>query len=237
MKQFIEHAKKLVNINISPDQMQAFQTYEDLLIEWNEKFNLTAIRERSQIRTKHFLDSLTCSLAWRDEIPANLIDIGSGAGFPGIPLKIAFPVLEVVLVESIGKKASFCRHIIDTLNLKSIKVCTERVEVIGQNPQYREKFDFAVARAVANLPTLAEYMLPLVKTGGLVLAQKGDGAEKEIHTAEKAIDLLGGRAKQLLPVRLPDVEGERFLVIIEKVKNTPSQYPRRVGVPSGKPLI
>ena len=150
MDRFVQDAQQLLNVRLSGTQVDSFHLYEQELMTWNEKFNLTAIRDIEQIRNKHFLDSLTCMLAWGDNRPKSLIDVGSGAGFPGIPLKIIFPTMQLTLVESVGKKTKFCQHIVDILNLEHVNIIQDRAEVLGQNPKYREKFEWAVARAVAN---------------------------------------------------------------------------------------
>ena len=156
--------------------------------------------------------------------------------FQAYPLKILQPSLSLTLVESVGKKADFCRHVVTTLGLEKVDVTQSRAEEVGQSPEHRERFDWAVARAVANLPVLAEYLLPLVRVGGAVLAQKGESAPAEAHASEKAVRLLGGRLRQLIPVDLPGVAEERYLVVIDKIAATPPNYPRRVGVPGKKPL-
>jgi 16S rRNA (guanine527-N7)-methyltransferase len=165
-----------------------------------------------------------------------LIDVGTGAGFPGIPLKICYPNMRLTLVESVGKKAEFCRHLAQTLSLDNVDVVNSRAEEIGQMPSHREKYDIAVARAVANLPILVEYLLPLVKIGGLMLAQKGENGPVEVQTVEKSVKLLGGQIQQLREIQLPGVVENRYLIIIKKVAATPRQYPRRVGIPFKNPL-
>ena len=236
MEKLTQDTFNLLDIRLSPRQIAAFERYEAELIDWNSRHNLTAIRESEGIRTKHFLDSLTCVMAWRDNPPNSLIDIGTGAGFPGLPLKILQPSLNLALVESVGKKAEFCRHISNVLGMEKVEVLQSRAEEVGQLPKYRERFDWAVARAVANLPILAEFLLPLVKVGGAVLAQKGESGPAEAHSSERAIRLLGGRLRQLIKVDLPGVAEERYLVIIDKIAATPPNYPRRVGIPAKKPL-
>lgn len=237
MDQFVQDAQQLLNVRLSNAQVDSFRLYQQELLTWNEKFNLTAIRDIEQIRTKHFLDSLTCVLAWGDNRPKSLIDVGTGAGFPGIPLKIIFPSMQLTLVESVGKKTKFCQHIVDILNLEYVNIIQDRAEILGQNPKYREKFEWAVARAVANLPVLVEYLLPLVRLGGGVIAQKGESGPAETQKASKAIQILGGTLRQLLPVTIPGVVEERYLVIIDKNARTPKLYPRRSGIPAKKPLI
>jgi 16S rRNA (guanine527-N7)-methyltransferase len=236
MDTLIQDAKTLFNVHLTARQVMALINYEKELLEWNQKFNLTAIRDVESIRVKHFLDSYSCVLAWQANPPLRLIDVGTGAGFPGIPLKIIYPNTHVTLVESVGKKAMFCQHIVSKLGLEDIEVIKTRAEDIGQNKKHRESYDYAVARAVANLNILSEYLLPLVKVGGTVLAQKGETAHAEAQSAEKAMKILGGKLKQIIPVQLPNVADERYLVLIDKVFSTPSQYPRKTGIPSKTPL-
>jgi 16S rRNA (guanine527-N7)-methyltransferase len=237
MEKLAHDAQTLFNVHITGRQMMAFITYEKELIEWNQKFNLTAIRDTESIRTKHFLDSFSCVLAWKASPPNHLIDIGTGAGFPGIPLKILYPSLKLTLVESVGKKAMFCQHIVRVLGLEHVNVIHARAEDLGQKLEHREKYDWAVARAVANLNVLSEYLIPLVKVGGMALAQKGESGPAEAQSAEKAMELLGGKLKQLIPVNLPGVVEDRYLVVVEKVAATPPKYPRKPGIPMKQPLV
>ncbi|MHB0989494.1 MAG: 16S rRNA (guanine(527)-N(7))-methyltransferase RsmG [Bellilinea sp.] len=236
MEKLAQDLRSLVGIQLTMRQLAAFKKYEEVLLEWNKNINLTAIRDGEGIRNKHFLDSLTCMLAWRDRPPERLIDIGTGAGFPGIPLKIIMPRLQLTLVESVGKKLEFCRHMVDILGLENVTCLQARAEELGLAHGHREKYDWAVARAVANLPVLAEYLLPLVRVGGGMLAQKGETGPAEAHKADHAIHVLGGRIKQLIPVLLPGVTEERFLVVVDKVSATPPGYPRRVGLPAKRPI-
>jgi len=236
MEKLIQEAQALFNVHLTGRQVMALVTYEKELLEWNQKFNLTAIRDIESIRTKHFLDSFSCVLAWKSSPPNNLIDIGTGAGFPGIPLKILYPNLKLTLVESVRKKAIFCQHIVSRLGLEHVDVIQTRAEDLGQNPQHRENYDWVVARAVASMNVLSEYLLPLVKVGGTMLAQKGESGPAEAQSAEKAIALLGGKLKQLIPVHLPGVADDRYLVVVDKVAATPPKYPRKPGIPAKKPL-
>lgn len=236
MDTWVKDVCSTVGIRLTARQIKAFQRYEDELIQWNSRVNLTAIRDREGIRSKHFLDSLTCCLAWRERPPEKLIDIGSGAGFPGIPLKIIYPRLKVTLVESVGKKLEFCRHIVQTLGLEEVNLLQARAEEIGLQREHRQQYDWAVARAVANLPVLSEYLLPLVALGGKMLAQKGESAHAEVVAAEKAIRVLGGQLQQIIPVLIPGIAEERYLVVIDKIASTPPGYPRRVGLPARRPL-
>lgn len=231
-----QEIRNLIGIQLTPRQLSAFTRYEEILLEWNQKFNLTAIRDAETIRSKHFLDSLTCMLAWRDRSPEKLIDIGTGAGFPGIPLKIMMPRLRLTLVDSVGKKLDFCRHIVNTLGLDNVTCLQARAEELGLSREHREKYDWAVARAVANMPVLSEFLLPLVRVGGGILAQKGETGLAETQKAEPAIRVLGGRINKLIPILLPGVTEERFLVVVDKVSTTPPGYPRRVGLPAKRPI-
>jgi 16S rRNA (guanine527-N7)-methyltransferase len=226
----------LFNVHLVGRQVLALATYEKELMSWNQKFNLTAIRAVEGIRTKHFLDSFSCVLAWKANPPARLIDVGTGAGFPGIPLKILYPSMQVTLVESVGKKAMFCQHIIEVLRLDGIEVVNSRAETLGQDARHREKYDWAVARAVASLRVLSEYLLPLVKVKGTMLAQKGESGPAEAQSAEHAIKLLGGKLQQVIPLNLPGVVEDRYLVLVDKVHTTHPKYPRNAGHPAKEPL-
>ena len=232
----MQAAQKLFGVHLTGRQVAALLIFENELLAWNQKFNLTAIRDSEGIRIKHFLDSFSCVLAWKENPPMRLIDVGTGAGFPGIPLKILYPSMQLTLVESVGKKASFCRHAVGVLKLDRVEVITGRAEELGQLPAQRESYDWAVARAVAALPVLAEYLLPLVRVGGKMLAQKGHSGPVEAHNAEPALKLLGGQIRQLISVTLPGVAEERYLVVVDKLAATPPQYPRKPGVPAKKPL-
>jgi 16S rRNA (guanine527-N7)-methyltransferase len=236
METLARDAQALFNVHLSGRQVMALHTYEKELLEWNQKFNLTAIRDAESIRTKHFLDSFSCVLAWKSSPPNQLIDVGTGAGFPGIPLKILYPNLKLTLVESVGKKAMFCQHIVRVLGLEQVEVIQARAEDLGQDAGHREKYDWALARAVANLNVLSEYLIPLVRIGGTVLAQKGESGPAEAQSAEEAMRLLGGKLKQLIPVHLPGVADDRYLVVVEKVAATPPKYPRKPGIPMKQPL-
>jgi 16S rRNA (guanine527-N7)-methyltransferase len=236
MERLVHEAQQLFGVHLTERQVAALSLFERELLAWNEKLNLTAIRDEQGIRIKHFLDSYSCVLAWKGVPPRSLIDVGTGAGFPGIPLKILYPSMQLTLVESIGKKADFCRHIVETLKLEDVEVVTARVEDVGQLPDYRESYDWAVARAVAYLPALTEYLLPLVQVGGAMLAQKGQSGPEEAHKADKALKILGGSLRQLVPVTLPGVADERYLVVVDKVAATPAGYPRKPGIPAKKPL-
>ncbi len=236
MEQLVRNARELFHLQLTPRQMSALAIYERELLDWNQKFNLTALRDADSIRTKHFLDSLSCVLAWGAHPPHHLIDVGTGAGFPGLPLKILYPAMKVTLVESVGKKAMFCEHIVRMLGLEGVEVIKGRAEEVSCQPGHREQHDWAVARAVANLSVLCEYLLPLVKVGGMMLAQKGESGPAEAQFADSAMRILGGKLQQVIPVNLPGVADDRYLILVEKFAATPPKYPRKPGLPVKQPL-
>ncbi|HJW89058.1 MAG TPA: 16S rRNA (guanine(527)-N(7))-methyltransferase RsmG [Anaerolineales bacterium] len=236
MKELAEYARSLMGLGLTQTQIKAFERYEGELISWNTRFNLTAIDEPKKIRTKHFLDSLSCLLAMRNTRLDRVIDVGTGAGFPGLPLKLVCPAMRLTLVDSVGKKVAFCQHMVETLQLNDVEVVQERAETLGSASAHRQQYDWAVARAVSELPVLVEFLLPLVKIGGRALAMKGESGPAEAQSAERAMRMLGGRLQQLIPITLPGVEDQRYLVVIEKQAATPDRYPRRIGVPARKPL-
>ena len=237
MELLIRLAGEHLGIKINGLQAFQFTAYAQLLHEWNQKYNLTAITDPDEIIVKHFLDSLSCLQVIRDKNTFSLIDIGTGAGFPGIPLKIIRPDISLVLVESVGKKASFCAKVIDSLQLDNTRIIQTRAEEIGRLPDHRERYDWAVARAVAELPVLLEYLLPLVKLNGHILAMKGKDKQSEIISAQNAMTALGGELYQAEKITLPYNFGERVLIVIQKKFPTPSKYPRRIGIPAKKPLL
>lgn len=236
MDKLVLNALELFHVNLTGRQVMALLTYERELLDWNLKFNLTAIRDTESIRTKHFLDSFSCVLAWGANPPHHLIDVGTGAGFPGLPLKILYPGMKLTLLESVGKKAMFCEHIVRMLGLDNVEVIKARAEEIGQLPAHRERYEWAVARAVANMNVLSEYLLPFVKINGMMIALKGESGPAEAQSAEKTMKLLGGKLKQVLPVNLPGVADDRYLVIVDKFAATPPKYPRKPGMPMKQPL-
>ncbi|MCH8875549.1 MAG: 16S rRNA (guanine(527)-N(7))-methyltransferase RsmG [Chloroflexi bacterium] len=231
-----EQADSQFGVRLNARQLEAFDWYAAELQSWNQRFNLTSVTDREQIKIKHFLDSLSCLRVMHPEPGARIVDIGTGAGFPGIPVRIACPLVHMVLVESIGKKAQFCQHIVDELELTNVAVIHSRAEQVGRLPEYREQFDWALARAVAKLPTLLEYLLPLVKVDGIAIAQKGDTAPAEAQSARVAMQVLGGELEEIIPVELPGVAETRHLIVLRKSAATPEKYPRRPGVPGKRPL-
>lgn len=224
-----------IEIELNKEQVKKLYLYMELLIEWNDKMNLTAIIEPKEIILKHFVDSLTIAKYIKDE--AKVIDIGTGAGFPGIPLKIYRPDLKITLLDSLNKRLKFLDEVINELKLSDIETIHSRAEELGKNFEYREKFDVATSRAVANLSTLSEYLLPFVKIKGNCICMKSTNIEDEIEHAKKAIDILGGRIVENVTFNLPESDLNRRLIIFEKVKNTPKNFPRKPGIPAKKPIL
>ncbi len=236
MQELAQSVHSLLNIRLSAKQLSDLHIYERELLEWNTRFNLTAIDNPETIHTKHFLDSLTCVVAMQDTPIGRVLDLGTGAGFPGLPLKILYPKMRLTLVDSVGKKVKFCRHIVKVLQLEGVDVIQGRAESLGHQAIHREQYDWSIARAVAIMPVLMEYLLPFVKVGGKALAMKGQDAHAEAHTADHAIRILGGHLQRLVPITLPGVADERHLIVVDKVAATPKKYPRRTGAPAKKPL-
>lgn len=225
-----------LGLPLTDNQLELFKLYQALLLAWNQRMNLTAVRQPQEIQLRHFLDSLSCARVMGDLSNCKLADVGTGAGFPGLPLKILYPDLSLTLVESIAKKSRFLRALISELGLADVSVVTERAELLGHQAAYRGHYDWVISRGVAELRALVEYLLPLCRLGGKVLAQKGENAEREIAEAQPAILTLGGAAPSIHRLRLPGKDHERILVVIEKVAQTPAKYPRRVGIPAKRPL-
>lgn len=229
-------AQSRFGLRLSDGQLQAFTLYARELQDWNLRVNLTAITDPHEITVKHFLDSLSCLLALKPRPGDKLVDVGSGAGFPGIPLRIACPQIELVLVESIGKKADFCRHIVELLGLDGVQVVQARAELIGRSAEHRGRYDWAVARAVARLPVLLEYLLPLLRVGGAAIAQKGESGPTEAKQAQPALEILGGELQQVIPVELPGASEAHYLIVVTKINETPAKYPRRPGIAAKRPI-
>ena len=223
-------------VGVTDEQTAQLARYQALLHEWNQRINLTAITDPEEVRVRHFLDSLTVASVTGDLSGQRLIDIGTGAGFPGLPLKIVYPQMALTLVESVTKKTRFLQEVVQALGLDEVRVLDARAETLGQQPSYRERYDWAVARAVADLRVLAEYLLPFCRIGGQMLAMKGQSAPEEVERAVHAIELLGGSAPQMHKIRLPGREEQYYLVRSTKVQPTPFDYPRQPGRPAKRPL-
>lgn len=235
-----EFAKKVqelsneIGILLNEKQMEQFYAYMELLLDWNQKINLTAITEPEEIILKHFIDSMTIAKHIKEN--ATLIDVGTGAGFPGIPLKIIREDIEVTLLDSLNKRINFLNEVIHKLKLTKIQAIHSRVEEFGQNKKYRENFDYATSRAVANLATLVEYLMPLVKLKGTCISMKGSNVEEEIQQSKKAISVLGGEIQEIEKFQLPKSDIDRKIIVIHKIKPTPPKYPRKPGTPSKEPI-
>ncbi len=243
-----EGAQRL-GLELSERQLDQFQLYYEMLVDWNSRMNLTAITEYEAVQVRHFLDSLTVGTALLNELAPvggslppepphgySLIDVGTGAGFPGVPLKILWPELSLTLADSVGKKTSFLRELVAALGLDNVTVLTARAEELGQDKAHRQRYSAATARAVAPLPVLCEYLLPLMKAGGLMLAPKKGNISPELEGAKKAAKVLGGGDLRLHRFVLPGEDDARFVVAIKKIAPTPSGYPRRVGLAKARPL-
>lgn len=232
----LEEGCRYFQIDLSEDQKNQFMEYYDLLVKWNQVMNLTAITEFDEVMCKHFVDSLALTKAVDLSKYQRLMDVGTGAGFPGIPLKIAFPNLEVVLLDSLNKRVLFLNEVIQKLGLQGIRAIHGRAEDFAKKEEYREGFDLCVSRAVANLSTLSEYCIPYTKIHGYFISYKSGEVEEEAKEAERAIQLLGGKRKNLIKFQLPGSDIERSLVVVEKVKQTQKKYPRKAGLPTKEPL-
>lgn len=224
------------NVAVTPPQEVAFAQYADALVDWNTRVNLTAITAPEEIQVKHFLDSLTIASVHNLSAPLKVIDVGSGAGLPGMPLQIVYPHLQMTLLEATGKKVAFLEHVIQLLGLENARTLKARAEEAGQMRDQREQYDLALARAVARLPVLLEYLLPLVKVGGRCIAMKGKTARTEAADSARALKMLGGKLVGVHDFQLPDIEEQHHLVVVEKIAPTPIGFPRKPGVPSQKPL-
>lgn len=230
-----EEILKEYNIDINPEQINQFEIYKKLLLEWNEKINITRITEAQEIYIKHFLDSLTLINTGLIKEGKSLIDIGTGGGFPGLPLKIMYPGLKISLMDSLNKRIIFLQEVIKELNLKNIEAVHGRAEEYGRKEDYREKFDLVTNRALANMSSLAEYSLPFVKKSGYFIAMKGSEYKEEVKEAKNAIDILGGKIVDIKEIKLPG-EILHSLIIVEKMRETPKKYPRAGGKPRTQPL-
>ena len=238
MLESLQEGALRLKIVLSPAQLYLFESYYHELLAWNNKFNLTAITEYEEVEARHFLDSLSVALALPQPLPPGLmlLDVGAGAGFPGLPLKIAYSSFNLTLLEATGKKAAFLKHAVSLLGLDGVNIMAERAEDAAHHEEMREKYDAVVSRAVAELPSLMELTLPFCRVGGRVIAQKKGRVQEEIDASTGAMQLLGGRLSEVKEVMVPGLDDRRFLVVIEKIAPTPLKYPRRAGMPVKRPL-
>ncbi|GEN85057.1 ribosomal RNA small subunit methyltransferase G [Sporosarcina luteola] len=234
-QQFVE-ALQEKGINLTEYQLQQFDKYFHMLVEWNEKMNLTAITDAPSVYLKHFYDSITAAFFTDLTGQKSICDVGAGAGFPSIPLKICFPELSVTIVDSLNKRITFLNELSNELKLDNVNFIHSRAEDFGQNPKYREQFDIVTARAVARLAVLSELCIPLVKEGGIFISMKGAAAEEELTDAKKAINILGAELIEKFSFSLPMEESERNIFTLRKIKKTPKKYPRKPGVPNKTPI-
>ncbi len=237
MTTLAQNARTLFGIALSDEQVQHFAVLEQELIDWNTRINLTAIVEPEAVRVKHFLDSLSVLGRLPGEAGLSLLDVGAGAGFPGLPLAILRPDTQVTLMEATAKKLRFIEHVAERLGLANISTLHARAEDAGQDPAHRERYDVVTARAVARLPVLLEYTLPLIRVGGRLIAMKGSTIHDEIEDSGRALGLLGGQIGELETVTLPGVDEPHFLLTVHKRAGTPSAYPRQAGTPGRTPLL
>ena len=235
-KEILNKKMEEIGIQLSDMQTEQFLTYYDMLIERNKVMNLTAITEYDDVVEKHFVDSVSLIKALDEEKVKNVIDIGTGAGFPGIPLKIVFPHLKVTLLDSLNKRIKFLNDVIGALELENIETIHGRAEDFGKSEEYRECFDIATARAVAGLPALMEFCVPFVKVGGYFVCLKGPNANLELEESKKAMEVLGLEYIEKIDIKLPEIDLDHNILVFKKVKNTPSKYPRKAGKPSKNPI-
>ena len=236
MSEIFESKLNEIGITLSNKQKEQFDKFYELLVEWIKVMNLTGIIEYEEVNEKHFVDSLSIVKAVDMNQVESVIDIGTGAGFPGIPLKIAFPHLKIVLLDSLNKRINFLNTVINELGLENIETIHGRAEDFAKQPAYREQFDLCVSRAVANLATLSEYCIPYVKKDGLFVPYKSGEIDEEVGQAKKAVHVLGGKLEKVIKFQLPGTEIGRSFVVTKKVQNTAKKYPRKAGLPSKEPI-
>ncbi|MCC0637693.1 MULTISPECIES: 16S rRNA (guanine(527)-N(7))-methyltransferase RsmG [unclassified Clostridioides] len=234
--ELLENGIKNFNIDTNDDMLQKFKTYRDILVDWNQKMNLTGIEDEKEVYIKHFLDSISAVKNGYIKNGMSIIDVGTGAGFPGIPLKICLEELELTLLDSLNKRISFLEEVARALELEGIKFIHGRAEDFGKDEKYREKYDIATARAVAGLPILMEFCVPFVKVGGYFICLKGPNANLELEESKKAIDILGLEFVEKIDVELPEIDLNHNILVFKKIHETPVKYPRKAGKPAKNPI-
>lgn len=233
----LEDGCQAFGVTLTDKQIEQFEKYYELLVEWNKVMNLTGITEFDEVMQKHFVDSVAAAKYAEMEKVNSLIDVGTGAGFPGIPLKIVYPHIQVTLLDSLNKRIKFLEEVVDNLGLTGIETVHGRAEDAAKKAEYREQFDLSVSRAVANLASLTEYCLPFVKVGGKFVSYKSVSVDEEITQSKKVVYVLGGEIEKVEKFNLPESDMERALVIVEKKRSTPKKYPRKAGMPTKEPLV
>ncbi len=236
MKRFLQDKLEMLSVEVDRKKIDQFNQFYDLIVEWNNVMNLTAITDYKDVVEKHFLDSLSIERILKLDDLKTVMDVGTGAGFPGMPLKIIYPELKITLLDSLSKRVKFLNEVIRQLELKNIDAIHGRAEDIGKNENYREKYDLCVSRAVANLATLSEYCMPFVRVGGVFVSYKSGDIDEEVLKSKKAISLFGGKIDEVVKFQLPGTDINRAFVKIKKIKGTPKKYPRKSGIPSKEPL-
>ena len=236
MKELLIESANELGIRLNEKMSDNFFMYKDLLLEWNEKINLTAITEEREIILKHFIDSISILTAVEMKKEISIVDIGTGAGFPGIPVKIVYPDCKMTLIDSLNKRVKFLQEVITKLQLQDITAVHGRAEDVGQDKNHREKYDLCLSRAVANLSVLAEFCLPMVKIGGEFISLKGPDATEEISTAKTAINILGGEISDIKKLKIPNSDIVHSIVVIKKIRQVPSKYPRKAGYVTKNPI-
>ena len=235
-KELLKDTAEKMGVVLTEDMLEKFMVYKDMLLEWNEKINLTAITDEKEIMIKHFADCISIGKHVKFKDGEKVIDVGTGAGFPGVPIKIAFPNIKITLLDSLNKRINFLNELSSSLGLKDVECVHSRAEDGGQNTLYREQFDCCISRAVANLAVLSEYCLPFVKVGGYFISLKGPDATEEIDGAQAAVKKLGGKIEETIKIEIPNSDITHSLVMIKKIAPTPKQYPRKAGTATKKPI-
>lgn len=231
-----QQALEVKGISLSPQQLDQFETYYRLLVEWNEKMNLTAITDKEEVYLKHFYDSISAAFYFDFNNSYHICDVGAGAGFPSIPLKICFPNIKVSIVDSLNKRITFLEHLAASLKLSGVKFYHDRAETFAQKAEQRESYDIVMARAVARMSVLSELCLPLVRLDGIFIAMKAASAKEEIEVGKKAIAMLGGQMEAVHSFSLPEENSNRNIIMIKKIAKTPKKYPRKPGTPNKQPI-